>query len=77
MTTVPIYAMMANGIPTWAREEIEACCRRVLWAGADASVRGKCAVAWPVVARPHEFGGLGVLDLRLMGLALQVRWLWL
>ena len=34
-------------------------------------------MAWPVVARPYEFGGLGVLDLRLMGLALQVRWLWL
>ncbi|WVZ83679.1 hypothetical protein U9M48_030804 [Paspalum notatum var. saurae] len=27
MTAVPIYAMMANGLPAWACEEIEACCR--------------------------------------------------
>ncbi|WVZ68362.1 LOW QUALITY PROTEIN: hypothetical protein U9M48_017311 [Paspalum notatum var. saurae] len=77
MTAVPIYTMMANGLPTWARDDIEACCRRFFWAGADASSRSMCAVAWPVVARPLEFGGLGVLDLRLMCLALQVRWLWL
>ncbi|WVZ96897.1 hypothetical protein U9M48_042477 [Paspalum notatum var. saurae] len=30
-----------------------------------------------MVARPIELGGLRVLDLRLMGMALQVRWLWL
>ncbi|WVZ82123.1 hypothetical protein U9M48_029424 [Paspalum notatum var. saurae] len=77
MIAVPIYVMMANGLPAWACEKIQACCRRFLWAGADTSDRGKCAVAWSVVARPYEFGVLGVLDARLMCLALQVRWLWL
>ncbi|WVZ65126.1 hypothetical protein U9M48_014539 [Paspalum notatum var. saurae] len=77
MLAVPIYAMMANALPPWARREIVAICRRFFWAGADQSVRGKCAVNWPAVARPFELGGLGVLDLRLMGYALQTRWLWL
>ncbi|WVZ68219.1 hypothetical protein U9M48_017182 [Paspalum notatum var. saurae] len=70
MLAVPIYAMMANALPPWARREIMAICRRFFWAGADSSVRGKCAVNWPAVARPFEHGGLGVLDLRLMGFAL-------
>ncbi|WVZ64257.1 LOW QUALITY PROTEIN: hypothetical protein U9M48_013807 [Paspalum notatum var. saurae] len=77
MMAVLIYTMMANALPAWAWTEIEACCRRFFWAGADTSVHGKCAVSWTVVARPCELGGLGVLDMRLMSLALQVRWLWL
>ena len=77
MLAVPIYSMMANALPVWARDDIEAACRKFFWAGADSSVRGKCAVSWPMVARPIELGGLRVLDLRLMGMALQVRWLWL
>jgi hypothetical protein len=45
--------------------------------GNDASVHGKCMVAWPMVYRPTQFGGLGVSDLKLHGYALQARWLWL
>jgi hypothetical protein len=36
---------------------------------------GKCLVAWGRVQRPLHLGGLGVLDLRLMGIAIRVRWL--
>jgi hypothetical protein len=32
-------------------------------------------VAWSQVQRQAHLGGLGVLDLRLMGIALRVRWL--
>ncbi|KAF8663290.1 hypothetical protein HU200_055900 [Digitaria exilis] len=34
-------------------------------------------VAWPTVCRPTTLGGLGVADLKLAGIALQSRWLWL
>jgi hypothetical protein len=34
-------------------------------------------VAWPIVCRPTELGGLGIPDLRLTSIALQTRWLWL
>jgi hypothetical protein len=33
-------------------------------------------VAWPRVCAPKEHGGLGVKDLRTMGLALRLRWEW-
>jgi hypothetical protein len=34
-------------------------------------------VTWGRVHRPLHLGGLGVLDLRLLGIALRIRWLWL
>lgn len=34
-------------------------------------------VAWDAACRPTELGGLGIIDLKLAGYALQTRWLWL
>ncbi|WVZ83395.1 hypothetical protein U9M48_030553 [Paspalum notatum var. saurae] len=51
---MPVFAMMANNLPAWVTAEINAICRKFLWAGSDQSVRGKCLVAWPVVATPLE-----------------------
>ena len=38
---------------------------------------GHCLIAWSKVCRPHELGGLGISDLKSLGWALRVRWLWL
>lgn len=38
---------------------------------------GKCKVAWPIVCSPKDIGRLGLLDLRLLGFALRLRWEWL
>jgi hypothetical protein len=46
-----------------------------LWLGTKVIQNGKCLVAWDHVQRPLPLGGLGVLDLRLMGVALRLRWL--
>jgi hypothetical protein len=51
--------------------------RGFLWAGYEMAHGGQCLVAWDYVERPLSFGGLGVKDLKLMGHALQLRWLWL
>lgn len=48
-----------------------------LWFGTETVARGKCEVAWPVVSRPTDVGGLGVLDLQFFGFALCLRWEWL
>jgi integrase len=69
--------MMADKLPPWARKEMDALCRRFLWVGKEASVHGKCMVAWSTACRPTELGGLGISDLKLAGYALQTRWLWL
>ncbi|WVZ88407.1 hypothetical protein U9M48_034933 [Paspalum notatum var. saurae] len=43
LTAIPLYAMMADQLPGWARKEIEAICRRFFWAGSDRSIRGSLA----------------------------------
>ena len=77
LRAAPIYAMLADNLPPWARKEIDCICRKFFWVGNDASVQGKCMVAWPAVCKPTVFGGLGVSDLKLAVYALQTRWLWL
>ena len=77
LRAVPIYSMMADSLPPWAIKEIDTICRKFLWVSKDASVRGKCMVAWKTACRPTEMGGLGITDLKLAGYALQTRWLWL
>jgi hypothetical protein len=43
----------------------------------DIVQNGKHLVAWSRVQHPLLLGGLGVLDMRLLGVALRVLWLWL
>lgn len=77
LRAVPIYAMIAESLPPWARKEIDCICRKFFWAGTDSSIRGKCMVTWPTVCKPTDLGGLGIIDLKLAGIALQSKWLWL
>jgi hypothetical protein len=75
LAAIPIYTMLVDGLPPWARKEIDAICRRFLWTGKEESIRGKCMVAWATVCQPKDLGGLGVPDLHLTGIAQQTRWL--
>jgi hypothetical protein len=36
-----------------------------------------CLVAWDRVCMPKELGGLGIINLRKMNIALRTHWLWL
>jgi hypothetical protein len=35
LSAVPIYSMIADGLPPWATKEIDSICRRFLWAVKD------------------------------------------
>jgi hypothetical protein len=48
-----------------------------LWTGTEMVDGGKCLVTWTRVQCPLQLGGLGVLDLKLMGCAVCLCWLWL
>jgi hypothetical protein len=58
-------------------EDINRWMRAFFWAGKAEVNGGQCLVAWRGICKPKEFGGLGVKDLRLQGLALRLRWMWL
>jgi hypothetical protein len=61
----------------WVVEEINKWQRAFFWVAKDQVNGGQCLVAWDSICKPYEFGGLGVKNLRLQGLALRVRWEWL
>jgi hypothetical protein len=77
LSAIPVHTSIALCLSSWAIECIEKLRRAFIWAGADAVSEGRCKVAWQTVCRPRELGGLGVVDLRRVGVALRVRWPWL
>lgn len=77
LMVLPLYFMSVLELPVWAIKEIEKKCRGFLWKG-DENAAGSCSlVAWDKLCLPIENGGLGIKDLRLMGVALRTRWPWL
>ncbi|KAM0850126.1 hypothetical protein ACQ4PT_053288 [Festuca glaucescens] len=63
--------------PIWLLQEVEKCFCSFFWAASNRANGGQCLVAWNQLCKPYEYGGLGIKDLRMQSLALQVRWQWL
>jgi hypothetical protein len=72
-----VHQMVVAEAPIWLLEGINKWMRAFFWAGKEEVRGGQCLVAWKSICKPKKFGGLGVKDLRLQGLALRVRWFWL
>lgn len=77
LSTIPIYTMISINVPAWAIKAVDKCRRGFFSTGTETARGGQCSLAWPIVTRPWELGGLGVPDLKLTGYALHLRWLWL
>ncbi|WVZ67945.1 hypothetical protein U9M48_016957 [Paspalum notatum var. saurae] len=77
LSAIPIHVAIATCLSGWAIHEIDKLRRSFLWTGLAISVAGRCKVAWETVCRPIVFGGLGVSNLHLLGIALRDRWCWL
>jgi len=77
LSALPFYLTMSDKLPSWVIKEIDSLRRNFLWSGKEAAVRGKNMVAWETICTPTSCGGLGLVDMRLSGFALRVRWLWL
>jgi hypothetical protein len=77
LSAMPVHMAIASCLSSWAIDCIDKLRRGFIWAGADSVSGGRCKVAWPVVCRPRDLGGLGVADLRRAGVALRLRWPWL
>ncbi|WVZ83247.1 hypothetical protein U9M48_030415 [Paspalum notatum var. saurae] len=77
LSAIPVHVAIASGLSRWAIGAIDRLRRSFLWSGAASAVPGRCKVAWSRLCRPMVYGGLGISDLYLMGIALRVRWCWL
>jgi hypothetical protein len=77
ITTRPTHLLMIAETPGWFLEEVNKWMRAFFWAGKNEINGGQCLVAWDMICKPTHFGGLGIKNLALQGLALRVRWEWL
>jgi hypothetical protein len=69
---ISIYCCLS----AWAIREIDKRRRAFLWAGTETVSSERCKVAWPLACAPKEYSGLGIPDVRVLGLALRL-WEWL
>ena len=76
MSAIPVYTAIAISISPWVLKCIDKRRRAFLWKGTDSVLGGHCVLAWPMVCRPPDLGGLGIPDLQIQGYALRMRWLW-
>jgi hypothetical protein len=77
LTGMLIYVFMAIDFPPWAIKAVDKIRHGFLWKGRRDVQGGHCLVAWVKVCRPIKLGGLGIADLKSLGWALRMRWLWL
>lgn len=77
LSAIPIHTMLAMELPPKTISALIKICRGFLWCGKAEAGGGACMVAWERVCRPKWAGGLGILDIKWMNVALQARWLWL
>jgi hypothetical protein len=77
LSAIPVHLSIAVCLSPWAIQRIDKLRRAFIWSGSDTVGAGKCRVAWELVCRPKDLGGLGIIDLRRLGVALRLRWDWL
>ena len=77
LSAIPVHTLIALCLSSWAIECIDKLHRAFIWCGSASVFGGRCKVAWEIVRRPRDLGGLGVADLRRTGVALRVQWPWL
>ncbi|KAJ9538957.1 hypothetical protein OSB04_031690 [Centaurea solstitialis] len=75
LQSLQLYWMAIFMFPSGVIHELERLCRDFLWTQGDPS-RGRCKVAWTLVCRPRNCGGLGFRRLAVWNRALIAKNLW-
>jgi hypothetical protein len=73
LLAMPIHTTLSVELPPWAIRAMNRNMKIFLWMGSDVIHGGKCIVAWSRVQRPLDLGGLGIIDLNILGWVLQTR----
>jgi hypothetical protein len=77
LCVVPIYTSISVSLPGWLLKAIQRIMKAFLWSGTAVVQNGACIMSWSRVQRPLSCGGLEMPELKLLGIALGARWLWL
>ena len=69
LSSLPIYFLCSLSLPAGIIKQIERIMRQCLWRGNSDTPRQSLA-AWPLVCRPKDKGGMGILNLSIQNRAL-------
>ncbi|KAJ9562241.1 hypothetical protein OSB04_007401 [Centaurea solstitialis] len=75
LQSLQLYWMAIFVFPSSVLHELEVLFRAFLWSQGE-SIQGKCRVAWDIVCRSRDCGGLGIKNLTLWNRALIAKNLW-
>ncbi|WVZ97032.1 hypothetical protein U9M48_042597 [Paspalum notatum var. saurae] len=73
---MPTYHLSVFPLAAWVRKRIDKIHRSFLWKGKAETNGGHCLVSWPLINKPKDLGGLGIINLEKFSRALRLRWLW-
>jgi hypothetical protein len=73
LCTIPVYTSISISLPGWLIMVIQEILKAFLWVGSDVMHHVKSSVASSRVQRSLYLGGLRIMDLRLLGVALRAR----
>jgi hypothetical protein len=73
LSAIAIFHLMSLEPHPWVFKAIDKIRRASLWKGTETVSGGHCLVNWKSVCRLKELGGLGVMNLENMNVALRVR----
>lgn len=75
LTSLTLFMLSFYGLPKGIKKKYDRPRASFLWSGEKEKLKYHL-VAWNVVCRPKELGGLGILDLEIMNIALLAKRLW-
>ena len=76
ISNLPSYYMSFYEMPPWVIKRIDKIRRDFLWKGGHERGKGLPLVKWERVCKKREFGGLGIVNLKEMNMALLGKWWW-
>jgi hypothetical protein len=76
LNALPIYFMQAFLLPAWLIKHIERTKMRFFWKGDTTQTKGGIFIAWANTCIPKTHGGIGIIDLKTLNIALTLKWLW-
>ena len=74
LSSIPLFSMSLFKLPSGVVGKLIRIQRNFLW-GWAAEGRKIAWASWSLVCKPREFGGLGIMDLKLFNLALLGKWI--
>jgi hypothetical protein len=69
--------MLCLDLPQWFFDYANKIERGFFWSASTQARQGQCMVAWDMTCSPKALGGLGLKNLKLLNMALRMRWRWL